>query len=1126
MDMKLDADLRLLAGRLGWGCLAVIGAGLSLRSRYPTTALLEPLVWKAVDADREGRAELAQLLGQDQGLTAKALLAADRSAIDLAWALIVRSDGARRAFQEGFADLDRERSEVPSLTFDAVARLVHRRVIEKVVSLNWDTGVETAYRRLYGSQIPPTWLSKPHGDAAHPESDWVLPGEDRRLDPGLLAQVAALREGHPRTMLVVGYSESDEVIVDELIDPLAREWEVVRIGPSASGPLAVARPAEEILPPLAQKLCKAEEESPWHYLGFAEQRRGLAAALRGARLGPGDVKGCPRLPEGREVVDSLRAADAVVLRGESGGGKSITAYQALFDLNEEGFEIVRAADDVSAWSIHQTVQSLLSAPVPTVGLVDDAQAVSPDLLRRLAETASSDHKILIVSTDDVPGPAIDIRIAEQRAVAVLATDLLSRRQEVLPLIRELDGRIGEGYLDESLERRLELASQEELPWKFAFTLTGGWRRTRSILARLRDSDRLDLALLAVSVRQVASADAGATIDDLHEAAGHLGRTREWMDDAIERLLADRAITGGARIRTVHIQMAMAVIRVLLHPPRWPTQPSERVTVAPITEGDSTTPPVPSHVPRREPHATTLPDEAVAVDRAKVSSLLTAALDDTAIPLRGVLWLLNALNGAEVRWSLNRLGFPGSARLDRLAVRALGAVDPASRSTAAFLLAELLHWDKEATVEHLEGAEGGLAVWVTEVEPLSAYGLARLFNDLGQVRPDLTHRILAQTDPKRLARHLSNTDWQVAGAWAGLVDRLAVSGGPPFRKALAASLEPEPLRALFTSLPQERLYVVEELASAVYGLQPDLGISLVKVGAPQLADRISARPAETTLAIHEIFWWSLGMAPQFLRRRAPTAKQKTAARKLARSINTPQVAAAIARGTRRDWHALADLLVFVAEADPRTFEAVVRSVDRNDLDRATTGLWQAMPRELEQLLWVLSSVADGGVAKRLLIEHAHELRRLSGPLAVISPEAAVSVLQRGIPLDLGLAHHDWRLAASALDALYRTEREVARRLLIVNREALIRGLALKGSQAPEDLDTFLTVVDKYAPSYIDDVLADLRPQVITEWRPWLKQRNANRRVVARLAHRTGGGSGPAAEAAKALLNLYPSLRDAH
>ena len=41
-------------------------------------------------------------------------------------------------------------------------------------------------------------------------------------------------------LLVVGYSEADELIVNELIAPLEERWKVVRIGPLASGALALA----------------------------------------------------------------------------------------------------------------------------------------------------------------------------------------------------------------------------------------------------------------------------------------------------------------------------------------------------------------------------------------------------------------------------------------------------------------------------------------------------------------------------------------------------------------------------------------------------------------------------------------------------------------------------------------------------------------------------------------------------------------------------------------------------------------------------------------------------------------------------------------------------------------------
>lgn len=291
----------------------------------------------------------------------------------------------------------------------------------------------------------------------------------------------------------------------------------------------------------------------------------------------------------------------------------------------------------------------------------------------------------------------------------------------------------------------------------------------------------------------------------------------------------------------------------------------------------------------------------------------------------------------------------------------------------------------------------------------------------------------------------------------MIDRLAYAGGRHFAEQLAGALDAEALESLFDRLPDEPLYAVEELAKTIYYLREDLGTSLVDVAAPELGRRLSARPAEATAALHEIFWWPLGMPPDFLRRRAPSSAQRRAARKLARGVDANRVASAITGGTRRDWALIADLLVFIAEADRVTFDTIVKAVDVNALEDATEGLWGSVPGELEQLLALLSGPDDDSPAKELLVRHADEIGRLSNWIALIAPEVALSAMRRGVPLDLGLVHHDWSLAADVLDSLHRIDPDVAFRLLAANGEALAKGLALKGLDAVEGLTSFLSVV---------------------------------------------------------------------
>ncbi|MFI6567445.1 hypothetical protein [Streptomyces sp. NPDC050534] len=325
MNADIANRIAVLRGRLGLGVVAVVGAGLSLSVRYPTSAGLTALLWDALDADPAARQALAAELGTSDA-PAKQLMADDFARWDAAWRAVESSAPARWRFQQDMANLDRARSAQPSAAHEALAALIHAGVVECVVSLNWDTALESAYRRQYGTDIPPGILFKPHGDAARPEQPWMLPHLPGTLTPGLEDRIQRLVADHPRTLLIVGYSERDRVVVDQLIAPLDQGWRVCRIGPEVSGADDIALPA------LAGEVRQQEAASAWHPVAFTGTRD-IGAALAGQRLGPADVDACPRLMEVGLLVDALRRTHSVVLNGDSGCGKSITAYQALSDLS-------------------------------------------------------------------------------------------------------------------------------------------------------------------------------------------------------------------------------------------------------------------------------------------------------------------------------------------------------------------------------------------------------------------------------------------------------------------------------------------------------------------------------------------------------------------------------------------------------------------------------------------------------------------------------------------------------------------------------------------------------------------------------------------------------------------------
>ena len=254
-----------------WDAVAVIGAGVSVSARLPLNAGLDALLWQSLEnapgalADLQARMHLS-------GLSAKSTvehLGPDRQP---AWEVVAAEATARERFQRGFASLDAERRARFSPAHDALAEMLHRRQVELVVSLNWDTQLEGAWSARYGQPRSLRGrLVKPHGDAACPEESWVFPGEQRPLPAELSDRLAALVSERPRLLLVAGYSEVDEVIVKQLIAPLEERWKVVRIGPTASGPLALPASADIALPRLLHTIDAEPEASAWSYLRFEPQ---------------------------------------------------------------------------------------------------------------------------------------------------------------------------------------------------------------------------------------------------------------------------------------------------------------------------------------------------------------------------------------------------------------------------------------------------------------------------------------------------------------------------------------------------------------------------------------------------------------------------------------------------------------------------------------------------------------------------------------------------------------------------------------------------------------------------------------------------------------------------------------
>lgn len=1125
----LKARIDIVSRHLSLGAVVVVGAGLSISNRFPDTAGLTSLLWDALDFDMATRKEFAQALGQADA-SAKELVGDNKINILAAWAAIASSIPARARFQKQFAALDAQRSAQPSRAHEALACLIHAGVVECVVSLNWDTALESAYKRLYGTSLPENLLFKPHGDAAKPDDPWILPHEPGLIPPEVTTKVTLLASEHARTLLVIGFSGSDRVVVDELIKPLDRSWRTVRVGPNATGLDDLTAGAETVIPLLAEPYENREDHSSWCAMSFSG-RRDIEAALRGERLGPQDIFSCPELDEVEVLARSLRMDKAVVLNGQTGSGKSITAYQALYRLTREGFEILRLRDNARTCSLRTLLNDLAQFPHKKVLLVDDAQDMSPDTVRELAEAAAADLLILIVGIDHVAGGVRTVHLSARLAVVRLSRFVREERATLFPRIRDLDNSVGTFPNDVFFDRRIDVAERQLTSWQFFYILTGGWRRVRRDAIELRDNNRADVALLAIAVAQIAGVDAGVKRDELLAMLNVLGRDNVWLDSSLDTLRARKLVTeADGRLRCTHLEAAFHMVAWMLHPPESHcTLSSPRVEIPPIPSATgsvkSEQTAVPS--PKKPRQAPLLSKEEMDEDRGTACALIELALDSPNTPLRGCTWLSGQRFIEDTHWILVSKGVLAPDRYDRLAHRALLTPTDGDLAAAAQLLSEIVKYSCSSVMDTVKAHASRLSDWYGVISPENGWALGDLANTIHNVDKSFAAELAGYTDPQRLANLVLDGGWPHIYSTSHALDRICTADGIPVRGAVAAELDEDAYKHMLSTgnpNPSDAALLIENIASA----DPDLSLRLFEYAAPMLAHQFVDNPVRQWSEISECVMFVLGYAPDFLRvRKRPLANCRRVAQSFIRALDRNRVAETIA-GPSDQWAQMNfhEFIRFLSEADPTTFADIVDRVDMTAFEKSLRShpekpcktalyvcacLWENRPDSIHDLL------------DRLEPDLAH----LDSLFVYMAPDVACRALLRGLPLDLELDHDRWGWAASVLARLHQHNPQVAREVAHANREGIKAGLIISKKSDPlEGLNKWVSECDRIAPGLIDSVISDLPKGAVTAWGGVItrsvKHRRTRRKEIAPLVHRAARASGHVQMEAKALLVRFPAL----
>jgi hypothetical protein len=692
------------------------------------------------------------------------------------------------------------------------------------------------------------------------------------------------------------------------------------------------------------------------------------------------------------------------------------------------------------------------------------------------DMASATLRIIIVGTDNASLKG-NIEVVGSRAVATIADALLKRRDETLEVVQKLDDHVGEGYLDISLEDRMAVASECDLPWQFSFVLTGGDRRSRDEIVALRELNRSDLLLAALGAGQIVSLDAGTTMDWLDQVSKILNRDKGWLDQGIKVLLDRRLMIAERGLRCPHLSFAGVVLRFVCKTRKDPDWP---LTVA----------------------------------------MLRDCLLFNRPPLRGVSWLLNELKHTDaIRWK----GFDTIIDDDtwaRLLERCWIAKTSLDRRDAVFVLNALQYWHARH-IEELTTRSAQLGEWLQESDSASAYSFGGLLNDLSHGTPNLSKTICDNADPSLLANSIAKMKSSEAYGWGYLIGRLAVVARPEWQKQLRDSLDVSALKSLLLTAPTDDLLQLDELVVGVAGLDKHLGVELADVVVPIVAKAINTSPVQGYQKARNIIDYVLGFIGKPFARRSPSRRQKQIARRLVQAFDSEAIGLAISSSRRREWEEYQRLLMFIRIVKPRKAKEIVGKIDFSMLDQTTKGLWTEIPRDLEILIWALAEYPDQEPAKSWVSSHKAEIKNLTPRLTIVSPDTVASRLQTGCSLSLLSNSPNWIIATLAMVGLAEVDKELALQVVQDNKAAIEKGFSGLVRDGCEGVPYFVELLKELAPSVLENVLKNIDPNIAEKnWSERLRGKAIERQAAAILVELARSSDSLLAEVASRLCARYP------
>lgn len=765
----------------------------------------------------------------------------------------------------------------------------------------------------------------------------------------------------------------------------------------------------------------------WEELDFSYQRN-ISHAIMGYRLTPADVEACPKFPQVERIEKQLTIVDYVVVQGETGCGKSISVYQAAYDLYRKGWKVYRykATEKLNVPMISYNTEPLLY-------IIDDAQRLSEKAIEVITEQARPNTKILFAKTISPAVQHDTILLTNKDAVKILHDDFLARKKEITPIVHQCDNQIGINFMDSPIERRLEGAEKAATPWQFNYILRGGWQTMKEQYQTICSHHDCGLLAAAIAVFQIAQLDNCVNYRWLCNCLRRVDSSLAWDDGDLQYLVNQKIVLSVDDVRIVHMESAKVIIAQFLQ------------------------------------------DASTEKKKMLYTAIETSFVEKDIMPL-GLVWLCNGLLGYTFEYRYEEIFI--NEKMISSALECLKDEQTShARAGIAFFMEKVFVVAYEKNGQwYLDKHETLLLDWIAHADSETAYAYSRLINTLFNTDKKRCRQFTQKVDWAQMIQSMTQERKPNLYAWGKLLNRLICSlpkqGYAQLREMLCPVVVEIRSKTAVSNIADlsDFLCSIAHLASTcvhetVRKLLPIYREYFKK-------DMIHA----IYLFDFNFFLYICGMSS--LGGHRATKEERETAAALVEVLPAAEFTAAISNSLPRDWQSIHEIMYLVGQYDRKKAKEIVASVDIVRLSDMAKDSWC----QYGEIVKICSGlhIGDWKIARWFVEYNQDRIQIMYSPLAMIAPQCTISVFKDGIPVEL-LTGHWWKISFYALRELIKKDGAVSKEILSSNVPAIIKQLNASSAIDFDDEGClmFLQLARECDEDIFKKIITALDPQVISD-----------------------------------------------